>query len=414
MQISSANVTMWVDDTDVDILADDIMRKERLVTPSVRSRLVDSLIKLQKKATECKKFKRYAVLDTHLLPITNAAFDHQGTMCLTGSYDRTCKVWSVHDGVEAATLSGHTNVVFSVAFIPQHQNRVVTGSFDRTAKVWDWEITNGDSMMVSLEGHSAEVVALAMDSTSPNIATGSMDSMAKIFDLGTGVELSTLVGHTKPVIRVVFGDNMLVTASFDSTVRLWDMRKRPSCVSVLQGHSAEISGCVLSPDGLLLATSSLDGTAKIWDLRSTIFIATMDHTDEVLDIGFDSNGRRLVTCCSDCNIKIWDVKCGNFVLPSTVCLGHTDEVSKVSFSPDGTCVLSASADCTAKLWDSDNGRLLEDLAGVHSDEVFCCEFSVDGNTLLTASKDNTCQLWRKPSMGNDEELVGTVKNLTLV
>lgn len=53
---------------------------------------------------------------THILPLTNVACDRRGERCATGSYDRTCRVWSVESGAELAVLSGHGNVVFSVAF----------------------------------------------------------------------------------------------------------------------------------------------------------------------------------------------------------------------------------------------------------------------------------------------------------
>lgn len=36
--------------------------------------------------------------------------------CLSGSYDRTCKIWDVDSGKELKTLSGHQNVVYSVGF----------------------------------------------------------------------------------------------------------------------------------------------------------------------------------------------------------------------------------------------------------------------------------------------------------
>ena len=54
---------------------------------------------------------------------------------ITGSYDRTCKIWNTHTGEEMFTLEGHKNVVYSLSFNNPFGDRVATGSFDKTAKV---------------------------------------------------------------------------------------------------------------------------------------------------------------------------------------------------------------------------------------------------------------------------------------
>jgi dynein assembly factor with WDR repeat domains 1 len=51
------------------------------------------------------------VLRTHVLPLTNCAFNKAGDCFITGSYDRTCKLWNTHTGNEISTLEGHKNVV---------------------------------------------------------------------------------------------------------------------------------------------------------------------------------------------------------------------------------------------------------------------------------------------------------------
>ena len=52
-------------------------------------------------------------------------------MPLSGSYDRTCKIWDTHKGEELHILDGHKNVVYAVAFNNPFADKIVTGSFDR-------------------------------------------------------------------------------------------------------------------------------------------------------------------------------------------------------------------------------------------------------------------------------------------
>lgn len=50
------------------------------------------------------------------MPLTNCAFNKSGDKFITGSYDRTCKVWDTNTGKELKTLEGHKNVVYAIAF----------------------------------------------------------------------------------------------------------------------------------------------------------------------------------------------------------------------------------------------------------------------------------------------------------
>ena len=68
-------------------------------------------------------------------PLTNCAFNKHGDKFITGSYDRTCKIWDTKTGNHLQTLIGHKSIVYSLAFNNPYGNRVITGSFDKTAKV---------------------------------------------------------------------------------------------------------------------------------------------------------------------------------------------------------------------------------------------------------------------------------------
>src|SRR5262249_1254111 len=68
--------------------------------------------------------------------VHSVAFSADGQRLVSGSYDRTVKVWDAQTGQETLTLKGHTNYVLSVAFSPDGK-RIASGSQDKTVKVWD-------------------------------------------------------------------------------------------------------------------------------------------------------------------------------------------------------------------------------------------------------------------------------------
>jgi WD40 repeat protein len=66
------------------------------------------------------------------------AYSPDGKRIVTGSDDKTAKVWDADTGRELHTLTGHTGSVLRVAYSPDGK-RIVTGSWDKTAKVWQVE-----------------------------------------------------------------------------------------------------------------------------------------------------------------------------------------------------------------------------------------------------------------------------------
>ncbi len=97
-----------------------------------------------------QRFKLFTVLRAHLLPLTNCAFNKAGDKFITGSYDRTCRVWDTESGTELLSLEEHKNVVYTMAFNNPFGNLIMTGSFDKTAKIWD---SNTGEMKNTLKGH---------------------------------------------------------------------------------------------------------------------------------------------------------------------------------------------------------------------------------------------------------------------
>ena len=118
-----------------------------------------------------QRFVLVKTLKAHILPLTNCAFNKSGEKFITGSYDRTCKVWDTMTATQLLSLEGHKNVVYALAFNNPFGDRIATGSFDRTAKIWD---ANNGNCYYTLRGHTAEIVCLNFDPNGFLLSTGSM------------------------------------------------------------------------------------------------------------------------------------------------------------------------------------------------------------------------------------------------
>jgi dynein assembly factor with WDR repeat domains 1 len=104
--------------TDLSLLADQLVAEQPLISETRKPQLIRLLQKLLDKQGENdgKEYGLFKVLRAHILPLTNCAFNKGGDRFITGSYDRTCKVWESSTGKELATLEGHKNVVYAISF----------------------------------------------------------------------------------------------------------------------------------------------------------------------------------------------------------------------------------------------------------------------------------------------------------
>ncbi|XP_044096803.1 dynein assembly factor with WDR repeat domains 1 isoform X2 [Neovison vison] len=286
--------------TDVNALVEEIQKAEPLITAS-RSDLVKLLIqRLQDKLRQHSnhKFYLFKVLRAHILPLTNVALNKSGSCFITGSYDRTCKVWDTASGEELHTLEGHRNVVYAIAFNNPYGDKIATGSFDKTCKLWSVET---GKCYHTFRGHTAEIVCLSFNPQSTLVATGSMDTTAKLWDIQSGEEVFTLTGHSAEIISLSFNTSgkRIITGSFDHTVAVWEADTGRK-VYTLIGHCAEISSALSNWDCSLIVTGSMDKTCMLWDATNGKCVATLTgHDDEILDSCFDYTGKLIATASAD-------------------------------------------------------------------------------------------------------------------
>ncbi|KAF4744417.1 Dynein assembly factor with WDR repeat domains 1 [Perkinsus olseni] len=186
IETKSVDLLTLSPESDVDALVDQIILEEPLLSDSKKDVVRKMIYKLMDKLdghNRSRKFYLYKILRAHILPLTNCAFNKSGSKFITGSYDRTCRVWDTMTGDELVSLEGHRNVVYALAFNNPFGDKIITGSFDKTARIWDAE--SGQCLHV-LVGHTTEIVCVAFSPRGTVAATGSMDRTAKLWSVETG------------------------------------------------------------------------------------------------------------------------------------------------------------------------------------------------------------------------------------
>ncbi|KAL5604149.1 hypothetical protein BROUX41_002136 [Berkeleyomyces rouxiae] len=166
---------------------------------------------------------------------------HSNQLFGSASQDKTVKVWSVQDGEVQGILKGHKRGVWSVRFAPPKmpsvlgeegsvagRGLVMTGSGDKTVKLWN---LTDYSCIRTMEGHSHSVLKVVWmnvpktENAQKKILVGSAggDGLVKVWDANTGETECTLDNHEDRVwaLAVNAETNTLVSGSGDSTVTFW-------------------------------------------------------------------------------------------------------------------------------------------------------------------------------------------------
>jgi len=277
--------------------------------------------------------------------IASVAFSPDGNRIVSGSADKSVRVWDAKTGEQLRELQGHTGYVTSVAFSPDG-NRIVSGSWDKSVRVWDGK--TGEQLR-ELQGHTRLVFSVAFSSDGDRVVSGSEDSSVRVWDAKTGEQLRKLQGHTGPVHSVSFSSdgNRIVSGSWDSSVRVWD-GKTGEQLRELRGHVESVYSVSFSPNDNQIVSGSEDSLVWVWDANTgELLIGLQGHTGPVQSVAFSPNGNQIVSGSQDKSVRVWDGKTGEQLRELQ---GHTGWVHSVAFSSDGNQVVSGSDDCSVRVW----------------------------------------------------------------
>jgi WD40 repeat protein len=156
------------------------------------------------------------------------------------------KVWDLEAGEERDILCGHTGPVRALA-LSGDGKRLVSGSYDRTVKVWD---LGSRTEAFSLHADSAiDSVALSKDGRRLCAGTGGTPAAIKVWDLDACMELLTLDGHRWNVSCLALNDagTRLYSGSFDKSIKVWDLDTGKKMFT-LGGHPGKVLSLVVDND----------------------------------------------------------------------------------------------------------------------------------------------------------------------
>ncbi|KAI7907669.1 quinon protein alcohol dehydrogenase-like superfamily [Cokeromyces recurvatus] len=340
---------------------------------------------------------KLTVLSGHTDGVMCVQFCDAINILMTGSYDKTVRIWNLESGELIRTLTGHTRCVRALQF---DEAKLVTASMDHTLKIWNWQT---GKCIRTLEGHTGGVLSLHFNSKL--MASGSTDHTVRVWNFSAG-ECCTFTGHTEWVNSVRFCQEgtMLVSASDDSTIRLWDVQTR-SCIRVLNGHVGQVQIAIPSLTGFthrlneedvyLQPQNNYSSNTNLTQLRPACATTGSNRRNSMAikkesktpltNTAILSRDPIIISGSLDNTIKLWDMKTGKCI---RTLFGHIEGVWSLAY--DTLRIISGSHDKTVRVWDLGSGKCMHALEG-HRGPVTAV--ALGDTKIVSTSDDGDIRVW---------------------
>jgi len=310
---------------------------------------------------------------------------------ISGSSDRTVRVWALGLPAENSRPAGHTDFVRGLAETPG-SGLLVSASDDSTVRVWD---PRSGRCLQTLVGHDGGVWVVAAPADGSRVLTGSEDYTLRLWDLPTGRLLRVLEGHQEKVCALALSADgtCAVSGAYDETVMVWDLSTgRPLCT--LRGHVSLLTDVAITPNGRVVVSAAMDRTVRVWDVAAGHVRAIWDaHPDVVETVAICPDGRTVLSGgINDSHLRIWDLET---LEQSAAVEGPFNSIEKITFGPQGRIALCAVDDTwrgSLSILDMGSRAWRQHLRG-HADQVGDIALSADESLAASVSLDHTLRLW---------------------
>ncbi|XP_045580832.1 protein Atg16l2 isoform X1 [Salmo salar] len=236
--------------------------------------------------------------------ITSIEFDQTGTRVLAASYDKSALFWRLDDSAPKLTLTGHSRKVTAAKF-KCSLRQVVTGSADRTVKIWDLHRA-ACIQTIEVLSYCSDVVC-----SEHVIVSGHYDRKIRFWDSRAASCTQEVPLQGKVTSLDISTDHrQLLSCSRDESLQVVDLRMNNSRICFrAEGFKCgcDSTKAIFSPDGSYLAAGSADGAVYIWNVNSGNLETRLPdmHSSSINAVAWSGSGEYVVSVDKSRRAVLW-------------------------------------------------------------------------------------------------------------
>ncbi|KAH7903503.1 quinon protein alcohol dehydrogenase-like superfamily [Hygrophoropsis aurantiaca] len=274
--------------------------------------------------------------------VTSVAYFSDGKRIISGSADKTVRIWNVENQKQEGDCLMHDFPVRSVALSPDGRTLVSAG---KGITLWDLE----SRTVIWKSEQEAHGYCVAYSPSGKLIAASHGEEIA-LQDAETGQQFREPLQVDEEVRSLAFSPHgmRLATGSGTRNVRVYDVATGKTIVGPFKAHQAEVTSLVFTLDGQQIITASGDGFIRVWDAATGHEVGNPMPAHIVSQIALNADGRRIASVSRDQTVRIWDLTTRRQIGDPLVHAqrNHLHYFYSVSWSPDGRSILAGDAPTT--------------------------------------------------------------------
>ncbi|KAG2338566.1 WD40 repeat-like protein [Suillus weaverae] len=248
----------------------------------------------------------------------------------------------------------------------------------------------------TFEGHEESILGAAVFPDRRRMVTASFDETLRLWDLEDGVVLKIMEGHRFGVgsVAVSRDGQFIVSGDFGGELVAWNRDGEP-LTKPIKVHSEGIRSLDFPPDNTLLASGSLDTTVELWNTKTwKVQGNPINCGARIACVRYSPSGELLAIATNE-NIQIWNPGKRECIAKFQ---GHCNGAwnCSLAWTPDGTRLLSSGGnrDPTLREWDTSTWMQVGEPGKGHTGNVWMIAMNPTGTLLASACGDYEVRLWQ--------------------